>query len=382
MEQKQEIELKGHIIDSLTLSKVLDTIIDMGGEFKILELDVGETKTDESYCRIEVEGSPQLFNELETLGALLPKKEVKTEKAPRDCVLPPNFYGTTNYPTYVYLEGEWVKVANLEMDAVIVIKGNKAFCKRQCQVKEGEEVVVGIEGIKVDVPERPREPSDIFGFMSSETSPEKTINSYIKHLAREMKKIKDAGGSIAHVVGTAIVHTGADEALTELVKMGYVQVLFAGNGFATMDIEKQLYNTTLGMDKDTGKVLKGGYKSHLAAINEIWRAGGVKNAVEKDIIKGGVLHACIKKDIPFVIGGSLRDDGPLPDTITNVMEAQDEMRKYIRDIDMCIICASMLHGIATGNMLPSEVKTVAIDIKTPMWSQDYRTGAQPKPLGW
>jgi len=359
---KEEIELRGHIIDSLILPGVLDTIMDLNGNFQILQLDVGKTKTDESYARILVEGPPELFDELERLGALLPREEVKTAAAPVDRVLPDNFYGTTHHPTFVYLNGEWYPVKDLEMDCIIVIEGKKAICKRQGLVRKGDKVVTGLKGVKVEVPQRSREPTDIFGFMSSEISPEKPINSLIEDLAKEMKRIKDKKGFIIHVVGTAMAHTGADRALAELVKMGYVQAIFTGNGFAVMDIEKQLFGTTLGMDERTGRVLRRGYKSHLVAINEIRRVGSIKKAVEKGILRGGVLYKCVKKKIPFVIGGSLRDDGPLPDTITDVMEAQDKMREYVQGADMCMIYASMLHGIATGNMLPSKVKTVAIDI--------------------
>jgi len=358
----EEIELKGHIIDSLTLPRVLDTIMDMKGSFEILHLDVGKTKTDPSYCKIMVKGSPELFDELEKLGALLPRREVKAEPAPADGVLPDNFYGTTHHPTHVFLNGKWKEVKDIEMDCIIVIENGNAVCRRQGVVRKGDQVVVGFEGVKVEAPQRSRTPTDIFGFMSSEISPEKPINSYIKDLAKEMKRIKDAKGFIIYVMGTAMAHTGADRAFTELIKMGYVHALFTGNGFSVMDIEKQLFGTTLGMDEKTGKVLKRGYKSHLIAINEIRKAGSVRNAIEKGVLKSGVLYECVKNNIPYVIGGSLRDDGPLPDTITDVMIAQDEMRKYVQKADMCIICASMLHGIAVGNMLPSKVKTVAIDI--------------------
>jgi len=362
MEISEEIELKGHIIDSMILPRVLDIIMDMRGDFEILQLDVGKTKVDESYCRIRVKGSSELFDELERLGALLPRREVKTRKAPRDKVLPDNFYGTTHHPTHVYLNGNWRIVENLEMDCTVVIEGNKAICKRQGLVKKGDLVVVGLDGIKVEAPQRSREPQDIFGFMSSEVSPEKPIISYIKGLAEEMKNLRDKKRFIIHVVGTAMAHTGADKALVDLIKMGYVQAIFTGNGFAVMDIEKQFFGTTLGMDERTGRILKRGYKSHLVAINEISKAGNIKKAVDKGILKGGVMYECVKHNIPVVIGGSLRDDGPLPDTITDVMEAQDEMREYAQKADMCMIYASMLHGIATGNMLPSRVKTVIIDI--------------------
>jgi lysine-ketoglutarate reductase/saccharopine dehydrogenase-like protein (TIGR00300 family) len=358
----EEIELKGHIIDSLILPKVLDTIMDMKGTFEILQLDVGKRKNEESYCKILVKGPEEIFAELERLGALLPRKEVKIEQAPKDGVLPDNFYGTTHHPTFVFLKGKWKEVKDIEMDCIVVIEGESAVCRRQGVVKKGDRIVVGFDGVKVEPPQRSRSPVDIFGFMSSEISPEKPINNFIKDLAKEMKKIRDRKGFIIYVMGTAMAHTGADKALQELIKMGYVQALFTGNGFSVMDVEKQLFGTTLGMDEKTGKVLRSGYKSHLIAINEIHKAGGVRQAVEKGVLKSGILYECVKNNIPFVIGGSLRDDGPLPDTITDVMKAQDEMRKYVQKADMCIICASMLHGIAVGNMLPSKVKTVAVDI--------------------
>ena len=357
-----EIELKGHIIDSSILPRVLDTIIDMKGNFEILQLDVGKTKNDESYCRVRVRGPEKLFGELENLGALLPRKEVRTEPAPQNGVLPDHFYGTTHHPTFVFLGGRWRKVSDIEMDCIIVIDGMTAVCRRQGLVRKGDRVVVGFDGVRVDPPQRSRSPADIFGFMSSQVSPEKPIRYLIRDLALEMKKVRDRDGSIIHVMGTAMVHTGADEALQDLVRMGYVQALFVGNGFAVMDVEKQLFGTTLGMDKKSGKVLRSGYKSHLVAINEIRQAGSIRKAVANSILKTGVLYECVKNNVPFVIGGSVRDDGPLPDTITDTMQAQDEMRKYARKADMCIICASMLHGIAVGNILPSRVKTVAVDI--------------------
>lgn len=361
-EISEEIELKGHIIDSLILTKVLDTIMDMDGSYEILQFDIGKTKNDESYCRILVSGTDSLFAELENLGSFLPKKAVKTKAAPQDGVLPDHFYGTTHHPTFVYLKKQWREVEDIEMDCIVVIQDEKAVCKRQGLVRKGDRVVVGLDGIRVQAPQRPRSSGDIFGFMSSGVSPEKPIHHLIRDLAQEMKTIHDRNGSIIFVMGTAMVHTGADEAFLDLIRMGYVQALFTGNGFSVMDIEKQLFGTTLGMDKKTGKVRNSGYKSHIVAINEIWKAGSIRNAVEIGIIQGGVLYGCVQNNVPFVIGGSLRDDGPLPDTITNVLQAQDEMRKYVQKADMCIICASMLHGIAVGNMLPSRVKTVAVDI--------------------
>ncbi|ADC69117.1 LOR/SDH bifunctional protein conserved domain protein [Methanocaldococcus sp. FS406-22] len=363
------VELEGHIIDSNILSKVLDKIISMGGDFEIEKLEVGKTNEDKSYARILVKGKDgehldNILREIQQLGAVVSTDDVETKKAPRDKVLPDDFYGTTNLPTYVKIDGVWKEVEDIEMDCVIVIEnrnGEKVpVCKRMGLIKEGDEVVVGYKGIRVVPLERSRE-KDIFGFMQSEVSPEKPLDYYSKMIAEEIKRIKKNNGKIVWVVGTAIAHTRAHKILEKFVRDGYVDALFCGNGFATMDIEYALFGTTLGMD-DTCNIVKGGYKSHLVAINEMWKAGGIKEAVKKGILKKGVLYECVKNNVPYVIGGSLRDDGPLPDTITDVMVAQDEMRKHAKNADMCIILATMLHGIATGNILPARVKTVCIDM--------------------
>ena len=363
------VELEGHIIDSNILSKVLDKITSMGGDFKIEKLEVGKTNEDKSYARILVKGKDgehldNILREIQQLGAVVSTEDVETKKAPRDKVLPDDFYGTTNLPTYVKIDGVWKEVEDIEMDCVIVIENRNdekvPICKRMGLIKEGDEVVVGYKGIRVVPLEKSRE-KDIFGFMQSEVSPEKPLDYYSKIIAEEIKRIKENGGKIVWVVGTAIAHTRAHKILEKFVRDGYVDALFCGNGFATMDIEYALFKTTLGMD-DTCNIVKGGYKSHLVAINEMWKAGGIKEAVKKGILKKGVLYECVKNNIPYVIGGSLRDDGPLPDTITDVMVAQDEMKKYAKNADMCIILATMLHGIATGNILPARVKTVCIDM--------------------
>ncbi|EHP86933.1 ornithine cyclodeaminase [Methanotorris formicicus] len=363
------VELSGHIIDSHILPNVLDKIILMGGDFEIEKLEVGKTNEDISYAKLIVKGKDHkhldgILREIQQMGAIVSTKDAKTEKALDDCVLPDNFYGTTNLPTYVKIDGVWKEVEDIEMDCVIVIEnrdGEKVpVCKRMGLVKKGDDVVVGYGGIRVIPLERTRE-KDIFGFMQSEVSPEKPLDYYSKTIAKEMKKIKEKGGNIVWVVGTAIAHTRAHKILEELVREGYVDALFCGNGFATMDIEYALFKTTLGMD-DECNVVKGGYKSHLVAINEMWKVGGIKKAVEKGILTKGVLYECVKNNIPYVIGGSLRDDGPLPDTIRDVIVAQDEMRRYAKKADMCVILATMLHGIATGNILPARVKTVCIDM--------------------
>jgi len=229
-------------------------------------------------------------------------------------------------------------------------------------IKKGEMVVVGREGIKVIPPERPRGKKGVFEFMSSDASTEKPFKSMMRKIGGEISSIKKEGGKIALVGGPAIVHTGSAPILARMIKEGIIDVLFAGNALATHDIENALYGTSLGICVKTGETVTRGHRHHIYAINQINQAGSIKKAVEKGVLKEGIMYECIKNDVPFVLAGSIRDDGPLPDVITDVLEAQDEMRKYVQDVDMVIMIATMLHSIATGNILPSEVKSICVDI--------------------
>lgn len=366
----REIELSGHIIDSLILPKALDIIMDMGGDFQILKFQVGKRKTDASYARILVMGEDpshlnKILDELSEIGALIVEiKEVELVTSPKNKVLPPKFYSTTNHPTYVKYHGEWIPVEGIEMDCMIVVDPDKkkALCKPIGRIKKGDLVVVGREGIKVTPPERPRGKKGVFEFMVSGVSSEKPVRSIIKSIAAEIAQIKKKGGKIAVVAGPAIVHTGSAPLLAQMIKEGFVDVLLAGNALATHDIENALYGTSLGIYIETGEPVKRGHKHHIYAINEINKAGSIADAVESGILKEGVMYECVKNNVPFVLAGSIRDDGPLPDVITDVLEAQDEMRKYVQNVDMVIMLATMLHSIATGNMLPSHVKSICVDI--------------------
>lgn len=366
----REIELSGHIIDSLILPKALDIIMDMGGDFQILKFQVGKRKKDASYARILVMGDDpshlnKILDELSEIGALIVEiKEVELATSPKDKVLPPNFYSTTNHPTYVRYHGEWIPVEGIEMDCMIVVDPDKkrALCKPIGRIKKGDLVVVGREGIKVTPPERPRGKKGVFEFMVSEVSSEKPVRSIIKSIAAEITQIKKKGGKIAVVAGPAIVHTGSAPLLAQMIKKGFVDVLLAGNALPTHDIENALYGTSLGMNVETGEAVKRGHRHHIYAINEINKAGSIADAVKSGILKEGIMYECVKNNVPFVLAGSIRDDGPLPDVITDVLEAQDEMRKYVQNVDMVIMLATMLHSIATGNMLPSHVKSICVDI--------------------
>jgi conserved hypothetical protein TIGR00300 len=362
-----EIELKGHIIDSGILTKVFDMIMDLNGDFDIREFDIGKDKTDHSYARILVKSKDKedledILTAVHKLGATLPEMDnIEFKEAKRDKVVPREFYSTTNHQTYVRMNGGWVKVEDIGMDCLIVVAGNRAICKPIGDIKKGDKVIVGRKGIKVVPPERPRERSS-FEFMTGKASSERPNASTIKKIAREIMMTKRDGGKMAVVGGPAIVHTGASDALAEMVRRGYVDLLLAGNALAVHDVENSLYGTSLGMEIKSGEGTVGGNKNHIYAISEIIRAGSIRNAVEKGILRSGIMYECIKNDVPYVLAGSIRDDGPLPDTISDSMTAKKIMREKLKCIDMVIMMATMLHSIAVGNLLPSHVKTVNIDI--------------------
>lgn len=369
MEASREIELEGHIIDSGIMTLVFDRIMDMGGSFEMLVFNIGKEKTDPSYARLRVNAESeeklnQILSELHRYGARqLRIEDVCIVPAEGDHVVPKGFYSTTNHPTSVKFQGEWIPVAEIEMDCLIVVDigVGRALCTPISKLKRGDYVVVGEQGVRIVPPERPRERTN-FEFMQGTVSPERPSEMLIARIATEILNIHRKGGKIALVGGPAIIHTGADRALAEIIRKGYINVLFAGNALATHDIEYDLFGTSLGMDISTGKPVTGGHKHHIYAISEIMRAGSIKNAVEQGVIKGGVMYECVKNNVPFVLAGSIRDDGPLPDVITDVMEAQDRMREQLKNCSMVLMIATLLHSIAVGNCLPSYVKTVCVDI--------------------
>ena len=371
----REIELRGHIIDNLILPKVFDTVLDLDGDYKVLEFDIGKKKTDPSYAKILICGKnqqhlDQILEELQNIGAEIPEiEDVELKPAEKDMVLPDGFYSTTNHPTYIKYNGNWIEVENPKMDAVIVVypEENRAETKVIRKIKKGDLIVVGHKGIRVIPPEKPREKGELFEFMNSEVSSEKPKEAIIRKIAKQMYQIREeyrktGKGGIAIVGGPAIIHTGGGPALAKLIKMGYVQALLAGNALATHDIESALYGTSLGVNIESAKPVSGGHKHHLYAINTIMKAGSIKDAVEKGILNKGIMYECVKNNVPYVLAGSIRDDGPLPDVITDVVEAQDKMRAAILDKKMVMMLSTLLHSIATGNLMPSYIKTVCVDI--------------------
>lgn len=366
MSEITDIEMEGHLIDSLILTKALDKIMDMGGEFEIKSFTVGKRKDEPSHVQLTVTGRDsvhlnQILVELNAIGARLAETEdVRLEIAPADMVVPRGFYSTTNHPTYVRHHGAWVKVEPSRMDCLVVVDDSFARSTPINHIKKGDRVVVGTGGVRVIPPERPRQRS-IFGFMKNEVSSERPSSELIQQLADEIVQTKNSGGRIAVICGPAVVHTGGSAALAQLIRDGYIDVLLSGNALAVHDIERQLFGTSLGMDA-SGNATSGGHRNHLYAISEIIASGSIENAIREGKIRGGIMYECIKNDVPFVLAGSIRDDGPLPEVITDTVKAKDIMLKALEGVDMAIMMSTMLHSIASGNLLPSYVKTICIDI--------------------
>ena len=376
MTHSRTVELEGHIIDSGTMQRCFGAVMDLGGSFDVEQFDVGKHETEESYCRLTVSADDEetlraILHELHQNGAVLESPtEVELVAAPEDKVVPPNFYSTTNHPTEVLYDGEWIDVERIEMDCALVVEpasedsedGPRAYTKTLNAVEEGDLVATDQSGIRVRPPERPRGGGGAFGFMQGGVSAERPSESTIRQVADELRAVSDDGGNVMVVAGPAVIHSGAGDALADLVAGGYVDALSAGNGFATHDLERSIYGTSLGMNVETLEHPRKGHKHHIWTISEVIRAGGIEAAVEEGIVTEGVMYQCVERDVDTVLAGSIRDDGPLPDTITDAVEAQNAIREQAHDADIVIMLATLLHSVAVGNCLPSTTKTVCVDI--------------------
>ncbi len=363
------VQVHGHIIDSLILPKVLDEIMDLDGTFEILDIAIGKRKSDTSSARLRILAPTQrqldqILKRVARLGAIsIHLRDVRLIRATKEGVFPAAFYSTTNLPTDVRFRGRWRPVQHIEMDCGIAINPTtgEARCTPMASIKKGDWVACGSEGIKVMPLERARA-AEVFQFMGSAVSSEKPKAQLIQRLAKEMRAMRRSGKKILVVAGPALIHTGGGPYLERLIRGGFVQVLFSGNGLATHDVESALFGTSLGVRLDRGEAVKDGHDHHMRAINTIRNLGGIRQAVRRRVVKRGVMHACVTHRVPFVLAGSVRDDGPLPDVITDVIKAQEAMRTHIQGVGMAIMIASTLHAIATGNMLPATVKTICVDI--------------------
>jgi lysine-ketoglutarate reductase/saccharopine dehydrogenase-like protein (TIGR00300 family) len=364
------LAIRGHILDSLTLSKALDEIRGAGAGFEIERLEVGAEASDASLAVVRVTAPSsyrlaRIVRRLRLLGAEpLDETDCRTEPADGDGYYPAGFHATTNLPTSIRRGGRWIAVERTCMDCAIrwLPDERRAECVKMDEVRRGDEIVVGRAGVRVEAsPTGPRT-DGAFSFMSSAVSPEKSKSLAIREVARSMRAARASGGRILWVIGPVLVHCGARDPFCDLIDAGFVDLLFAGNGLAAHDIEAAIHGTSLGVSISTGERVEHGHENHLRAINAVRAAGGIAQAVESGLVADGIMARLVRRGIPFVLAGSVRDDGPLPDVISDTREAQRRMRAHCEGVSMAILLGSMLHGIATGNLLPARVRTVCVDI--------------------
>jgi lysine-ketoglutarate reductase/saccharopine dehydrogenase-like protein (TIGR00300 family) len=364
---RESVEVRGHLMDTGLLAKVLDDVLDYGADYVITSLELGRAHDDESHAVVEIGAEDQ-----ERLDRVLMRiqrhgvnpvvaADARLTPCARDGVFPEDFYSTTNLDTEVRIDGRWVAVAQPEMDCGVIVSDGAAHTAPVSDVRAGDLVVCGAIGVRVQLPPSTREGGD-WGFMASSVSSEKPQALQVRRIADQMREVRAAGQRILWVGGPAVVHTGAAPAMVALVEAGWVDVLFAGNALATHDIESSLFGTSLGVDLAAGRGVEHGHEHHIRAINKIRGCGSIAEAVDQGVLTGGVMHAMVKADKPFVLVGSVRDDGPLPDVITDVIEGQRAMRAELPGVGYAIMVATMLHSIATGNILAASVPLVCVDI--------------------
>jgi lysine-ketoglutarate reductase/saccharopine dehydrogenase-like protein (TIGR00300 family) len=369
----ETLEIRGHLLDTGVLSRCVDDVRSLGGDYAIERFVLGRDHEDESYARIRVQADDpevlaSILMRLNAHGVNLTEPgEATVREVETDGVFPADFYSTTNLATQVRLSGRWVDVENPEMDCGLLVTGDDDSRRVRTvpvsDVRAGDRVVCGAAGVRVvEVPALQGDVGQVFEFMNSEVSSEKPQALLVRQIAEELRAVKDAGRQVLWVAGPAVVHTGAAPAMVALVEGGYVDILFGGNAIATHDIESSFYGTSLGVDLSKGRGVEHGHEHHIRAINRVRAAGSIAGAVEQGILTSGVMHALVRGGKRFVLVGSVRDDGPLPDVHTDVLEGQRAMRAALPDVGYAIMVATMLHSVATGNLLPASVPLVCVDI--------------------
>ncbi len=375
------VEAQGHLIDSHIMEGIFDAVVEAGGRFEVEQFSIGRTNSDASKLRLRVEAASEpamekLMTQLLALGCA-PVESGDAELRPAECdkCAPDDFYSTTNQRTLIRHGGHWLEAQNQRMDAMIVLTGGTASCRRLRDIKAGDLVVVGMKGIRV-VPESKERDRLAFAFMSNDISSERQVETAVGQTAALMRQVRQEGRKIVAVAGPVVVHTGGGEALSRLIRGGWIDVVLAGNALAVHDIEAALLGTSLGVRISDGRQEQHGHRNHMRAINTIYRAGGIKQAVEAGLLTRGVMFECVKANVPVVLAGSLRDDGPLPSVITDMNQAQDAYAEQLRGAGVVLCLSSMLHSIAVGNMLPAWVKIVCVDINpaVPTKVSDRGTG--------
>ena len=382
MPASDTIEAAGHLIDSGLLSSIFDKIIEFKASYEVLTFDIGRTNDDPSRIHMRITAPEQaaldeLLQQLTTFGAHpVAERNVVLKPAEKDRCVPDDFYSTTNHRTHVRLDGRWVEVERQRMDAVIVVSpDNRAACRKLRDVRAGEAVVCGHEGIRVTPEFRERDRLG-FTFMSNDVSSERRVEGSVARIAAMMREVKKSGGRIAVVAGPVVVHTGGVEHFSEIIRLGFVDVVLAGNALAVHDVEFALSGTSLGIDLAAGAPVEQGHRNHMAAINTINRAGSLRDAVATGVLKSGVMYELVTHGVDFVLAGSIRDDGPVPDTLMDLVEAQERYAAALSNVQLVLMLSSMLHSIGVGNMLPSWVRVVCVDINPAVVTKLSDRGSQ------
>ncbi len=375
------VEAQGHLIDSHIMERIFDAVVEYGGRFEVEQFSIGRTNSDPSSLRLRVEAPSQeqmeqMMTQLLRLGcSASDSSDAETKAADRDKCAPEDFYSTTNQRTLIRRQGHWMEVRNQRMDAMIVVEDRSASCRRLRDIKAGDLVVIGMKGIRI-VPEEKERDRLAFSFMSNEISSERQVETAVGQTVALMQQARADGKKIIAVSGPVVVHTGGCHALAHLIRHRWIDALLAGNALAVHDIESALLGTSLGVRTSDGRLEQHGHRNHMRAINAIYRAGGIAQAVRSGRLTTGVMYECVQAEVPFVLAGSLRDDGPLPETITDMNEAQDAYAAHLEGAGVVLCLSSMLHSIAVGNMLPAWVKIVCVDINpaVPTKVSDRGTG--------
>lgn len=364
---QERVEAQGHLIDSHIMERIFDTVVEFGGRFDVEQFRIGRTNSEPSYLRLRVDtddasAMQRILSQLLGLGcSLVDSGDAELRAVERDCCAPEDFYSTTNHRTYVRSNNDWVEVRNQRMDALIVVEPDGARCCRLRDIRAGDKVVTGMRGLRV-VPESKERDRLAFAFMSNGISSERQVETAVKQTAALIEQTRSAGHKIVVVAGPVVVHTGGASPLARLIREGYVNALLCGNALGVHDIEAALLGTSLGIRQSDGRQEEHGHRNHMRAINAIYHCGNIRGAVESGRLRSGVMYECVRAGVPFVLAGSLRDDGPLPDTITDMNHAQDAYAEHLKGAGLVLCLGSMLHSIAVGNMLPSWVKIVCVDI--------------------
>jgi lysine-ketoglutarate reductase/saccharopine dehydrogenase-like protein (TIGR00300 family) len=366
-ENSSIIEAEGHLIDSQILTGIFDAVIKRESAFEVLDFYIGRTNDDFSRLRLKVTSPSEtvLANLLEDLLILGCHPEAESDArlrpADKDGCAPEDFYSTTNHRTLARHGGRWLEVQRQRMDAVIIIEDGVATCRKLRDVRVGDPIVCGNDGIRI-VPEFKERDRGGFAFMTNEISSERRVEVSIAKIAAMMRDVKATGGRIVFVMGPVAVHTGGVGYFAEIIRLGYVSAVLSGNALAVHDVEHMLFGTSLGVDLEKGAPVKEGHRNHMRAINTINRAGGIRPAVEQGVLKAGIMYELVRHDVDFVLAGSIRDDGPLKDTEMDLVVAQERYAEALADAKLVIMLSTMLHGIGVGNMLPSWVRVVCVDI--------------------